>query len=61
MERKQYEDCIANLTQSIQTLLNENVVLEEKQKVTLQHQDENNKKITELETQLEKLRKELRF
>lgn len=60
MERKQYEDCIANLTQAIQTLLGENSALLEKQKLTLRHEDEINKKITELETQLEKLREELK-
>lgn len=60
MERKQYEDCIANLTQAIQTLLGENAALVDKQKEAFRHEGEINKKISELETKLEKLRDELK-
>lgn len=59
MERKQYEDCIANLTQAIQTLLGENAALVDKQKEAFRHEGEFKKKITELEAQLEKLHEEL--
>lgn len=60
MEREHYEDCIANLTQAIQTLLGENAALVEKHKVTEVKAQKLDKKITELETKLEKLRDELK-
>ena len=60
MERKQYEDCIANLTQAVQTLLGENAALVEKCKATEFNAQNLDKEITELETKLEKLRDELR-
>lgn len=60
MERKQYQECIANLTQAVQTLLNENAALAAKYKETLRHEGEMDKNITEIETKLEKLREKLK-
>ena len=56
MERKQYLDQIKELVQTVQTLLNANIALGNKQK---EQKAESDRKIADLQAQVDKLIEEL--
>ena len=56
MERKQYLDQIKELVQTVQTLLNANIALGNKQK---EQKEESDRKIADLQAQVDKLTGEL--